>query len=457
MLIEFNVANYRSFRDEVTFSMVASPLKAEGGEPDVRNQFAAPGDISLLTSAAIYGANASGKSNLIAAINFMRNFAINSSSSTEKTGGIDVEPFRLSTQTEAEPSYFEVVFIIEEQHFRYGFEVTPKQVVTEWLHVVPTIRESSLFDFDDDEITLFERERDDIVLGERFEAEGRDLAAKTRPNALFLSVGAQFNGKTAQMVLEWFRSLRVTTGLRPMDQNMRHFTESQLSDEDSDEDIKDFIRQLDLGIKDILIEKVIVPIPDLPSPPDDAPENVRRLYSALGNVQKLLQEAEEFEEMEQSAVRTVHLKMDDEGHPAARDLFYLDRHESEGTKKLFALSGPLTDTLKNGKVLIIDELDARLHPLLTQQIVRLFNDPEKNANGAQLVFTTQDTSLLDYQLLRRDQIWFTEKDHQGASHLYSLVEFKIDNDAPFERDYIQGRYGAIPFLGNIRQVFLEDE
>ena len=133
----------------------------------------------------------------------------------------------------------------------------------------------------------------------------------------------------------------------------------------------------------------------------------------------------------------------------------MDKHESEGTKKLFALSGPLVDTLKYGKVLIIDELDARLHPLLTQQLIKLFNESEKNPKCAQLVFTTQDTNLLDHQHLRRDQIWFAEKDHLGASHLYSLVEFKIDNDAPFERDYIQGRYGAIPYLGRFRQGDLE--
>ena len=457
MLIEFSVANYRSFRDEVTFSMVASPLKAEGGEPDVRNQFAAPGDISLLTSAAIYGANASGKSNLIAAVNFMRSFVIHSSDITDKKGGIDVEPFRLSTESESAPSYFEVVFIVDQKHFRYGFEVTAERVVSEWLHVVPTIPEARLFEREGEEIVLFERDGDLIDLGERFEEEGRLLIGMTRPNALFLSVGAQFNGKIAQDVLEWFRSLEITTGLSPLDQEMRLFTEAQLGNQDSAEGIKTLVKQLDLGIEDILVEKGMISLPELSPLPDDTPKNLREMYSSVENIFKILSKAEEFNQMEQSTVRTAHLKLDDEGHPVATELFYLDRHESEGTKKLFALTGPLVDTLKSGEVLIIDELDARLHPLLTQQIIKLFNDPEKNPNCAQLIFTTQDTNLLDHQLLRRDQIWFTEKDHQGASHLYSLVEFKIDNDALFERDYIQGRYGAIPFLGNIRQVFLEDE
>ena len=144
--------------------------------------------------------------------------------------------------------------------------------------------------------------------------------------------------------------------------------------------------------------------------------------------------------------------MDEKGLPVSLELFDLDKHESEGTKKLFALSGRLVSALKEGEVFIIDELDARLHPVLTREIVNLFNDLGKNSSGAQLVFTTQDTNLLDHHFLRRDQIWFTEKDREGTSHLYSLVEFKIDEDAPFERDYIQGRYGAIPYLGNIREV-----
>ena len=182
--------------------------------------------------------------------------------------------------------------------------------------------------------------------------------------------------------------------------------------------------------------------------PDETPEELRAVLEPFLNL---------VSEQEQTTVRTVHRKVDDEGQPMGAELFYLDRHESEGTKKLFAMSGPLIDTLKSGDVLIIDELDARLHPLLTQEIVRLFNDPAKNPNHAQLVFAIQDTNLLDNQLLRRDQIWFVEKDRQGVSYLYSLAEFKVRNDATYERDYIQGRYGAIPYLGGMRQVLLEQD
>lgn len=433
MLIEFSVSNYRSFKDEVTFSMVASSLKARNAELNENNLFDTHGGVKLLKCAAIYGANASGKSNLIGAIHFMVSFVRRSHISSDPTGGIDVEPFRLSTQTDSEPSSFEIVFVTEGKRYRYGFEVTTERVLAEWLYVAPKVRESRLFERDEDEITL----------GDRFKGEGRDLDEKTRPNALFLSVVAQFDGETAQEVLSWFRSLGIATSLSHLNMGMRKFTESMLGDEESAQAIGSLIKRLDLGIDHLRIEKRV----SSPEPlPKEAPEELR---TALEPFLKLVGE------QEKTTVRTVHRKLDDEGRPDESELFYLDRHESEGTKKLFSLSGPLIDTLKSGDVLIIDELDARLHPLLTREIVRLFNDPVQNRNDAQLVFVVQDTNLLDNQLLRRDQIWFVEKDRQGASYLYSLAEFKVRNDATYEKDYIQGRYGAIPFLGEMRHPLLE--
>ena len=454
MLIEFSVANYRSFRDEATFSMVASSLKAKYPELNEKNLFASQGGVNLLTSAAIYGANASGKSNLIAAINFMRHFVIHSANirENEKKESIEVEPFRLSTITDTEPSFFEIVFIVKERRYRYGFEVTANRVEAEWLYVAPKARESR----------LFEREGDEIILGEKYKAEGRALAERTQPTALFLSVCAQFNGKTAKEVLGWFRSLGIITGLGDLDVGMRMFTESMLRDKDAAKEIAALIRQLDLGIEAIRVEKI--GFPTLPPLPDEVPEEFRKLEeefrkmdTAMESFQKSLSEFVDSKAVDSVAVRTVHRKMGDAGQSEGEELFDLDEQESEGTRKLFALSGPLVDALRRGNVLIIDEMDARLHPLLTREIVRLFNDPEQNRNHAQLVFVTQDTNLLDNQRLRRDQIWFVEKDRQGVSYLYSLVEFKVRNDATYEKDYIQGRYGAIPFLGGMRQVLLEQD
>jgi hypothetical protein len=153
-----------------------------------------------------------------------------------------------------------------------------------------------------------------------------------------------------------------------------------------------------------------------------------------------------------TSIQTIHRKFDGEGNSVSTELFDLDDQESEGTQKVFALAGPLVDTLKNGKVLIIDEFDARIHPLISRAIVELFNSNESNSNNAQLIFMTHDTNLLSNRLFRRDQIWFTEKNRYGATDLYSLAEYKIRNDASFESDYIKGRYGAIPYIGNLNHL-----
>ena len=347
MFIQFSVANYRSFRDEVTFSMLASSLKAKHPELNKKNLFAAHGGVNLLTSAAIYGANASGKSNLIAAMSFMRHFVIHSANVKEEgdAEGIEVEPFRLSTETDTEPSFFEVVFIAKEQRYRYGFEVTAERVEAEWLYVAPKARESK----------LFEREGDKITLGEKFKSEGRDLAERTRPIALFLSVCAQFKGEIAEEVLDWFRSLGITTGLMDRDNSMRRFTERMFRDKDSAKAIDTLLTQLDLGIEAIQVEKMTIPTPNLQPLPDDAPEELRRLHNearkleaALESIQEALGEIADFSSGEREVVRTVHRKVGDGDQSNMEELFDLDEHESEGTKKLFSLSGPLVDTLKRG-------------------------------------------------------------------------------------------------------------
>jgi hypothetical protein len=433
MLIEFSVENFRSFRDLATLSMVAAKLKAKNKTLDENNLFHAPGGSpSLLTSAAIYGANASGKSNLVAAIDFMRRFVLDSTREIKATGAIDIESFRLSTTTVHQPSHFEIVFVLDDQRYRYGFEVTRERVLEEWLFYVPRTREAR----------LFERIEDEVKLGDSFK-EGHDLIGKTRPNALFLSVVAQFNGPIAQQVTEWFRDLRVVSGLQ--DIGIRQYTMQRFLDGEYAPEMLKLIKRLDLGIQDLSVEKSVQ---ILDQELEKAPEELREVI-------RVIRETTPPMGYERIFVRTQHPTFDDGGKMVGYEMFNLDENESEGTRKLFALTGPLIDTLKLGHVLVIDELDARLHPLLTREIVSLFNSRQTNPKHAQLIFTTQDTNLLDNRFLRRDQIWFTEKDRQGATHLYSLAEFKVRNDASFERDYIRGRYGAIPYLGDIRQIVEE--
>jgi len=410
MLIGFSVGNYKSFKETVTLSMVASSITEEDKDLDENNVFQINDKLSLLKSAAIYGANASGKSNLIAAINFMKWFVLNSSKETQVSDAIDIEAFRLSTQTEKEPSFFEIVFLLEDKTFRYGFEVNAQEVVSEWL-----------FQADDsEEKMLFERDFD-YRLGDFPEGEG--ISRKTRSNALFLSVVAQFNGEISGKILLWFsKNLQLISGLQ--DTQYREETLESFENDRHRHDIIEFSKKLDLGIADIQIKKYI------------------SQKTAMFGIYEV-------------GVKTVHRKYNADGKQTAIELFDIETHESEGTNKLFALAGLLLDTLRTGKILLIDELDARLHPLITRELICLFNSNETNPHNAQLIFTTHDTNLLSSKTFRKDQIWFTEKDDKGATDLYSLVEYKVGKNASFERDYIMGKYGGIPFIGNFKELIGE--
>ena len=423
MLIEFSVANYRSFKDKVTFSMVAANIVAKDKHLDEANVFAVDDELKLLKSAAIYGANASGKSNLGQALSFMKWFMVNSSKETQSTEKIGVERFRLSTETEDKPSFFEIVFLIDKKKYRYGFEVNRDRVVSEWLFYVPKQRETKLFG----------RNYNIIKISKTYKADG--IQEKTRHNALFLSVSAQFNVKIAEQILAWLTNkLKIISGLRD-DNHFIDTVQQCLAENKNKEAILCLIKKLDLGIDEVEVQEREITSDILP---DIFPDEFKKLLVKSGGTA--------------TSIRTLHRKFDSQGHHTSMELFSLDEQESEGTKKVFALGGPLFDTLSNGKVLVIDEFDARLHPLISRAIVDLFNSNETNPNNAQFIFMTHDTNLLSNKIFRRDQIWFTEKNRQGATDLYSLAEYNIRNDASFESDYIKGRYGAIPYIMNLNNL-----
>ncbi|MCH8961111.1 MAG: ATP-binding protein [Bacteroidetes bacterium] len=433
MLIEFTVGNYRSFKDPVTFSMVAAKLRARDKALDEHNVFPLTDKISLLKSCAVYGANASGKSNLVHAFRFMRHFVLNSSKDSQADEPISIDPFLLSTETENEPSVFEMVFYVEGKRYRYCFTVDKQKVHSEWLYHA-RVKETNLFN----------RRDGSFELSSAFK-EGKGLPEKTRDNALFLSVVAQFNGEIALTVLRWFRELKIMSGIEDADR--REFTIAGLEDESLGKDIVSFVKRMDLGISDIEVQRASIDRSSIEK------LGLSVLMPVLLGKRMTVGELRELGRRYSSpTVKTLHQVYDDGKTIINQELLDLDTHESEGTKKLFALAGPILKILKEGKTLIIDELDARLHPLLTEAIIRLFNSNETNPNNAQLVFTTHDTNLLTNKLFRRDQIWFTEKDKYGATDLYSLAEFKVRNDASYERDYIAGKYGAIPFIGGLLRL-----
>jgi uncharacterized protein len=421
MLIEFSVGNYKSFKDTVTFSMVAANLTSKNKELDRANIFNYKKSLNLVKTAALYGSNASGKSNFIKAIVFMRNFILNSSKETQVTEEIKVENYQLSTSTENQPSFFEIIFAINDTRYRYGFELDKNSIHSEWLYRAK-----------ERETNLFFRTKEEILPKGIF-AEGKNLETKTRQNALYLSVCAQWNGKISTEVLKWFKDCGIISGLS--DVGYRHYTEKQLEHPDTKSKILDFIREFDFGISELNVKRTSITEDSLPK---GFPEPIQKLLLNQGG--------------DKTTVFTTHKKFNDNNEHVDDVLFDLDQNESDGTQKAFSFSGPLLDVLASGMILFVDELDARFHPIITQAIVQMFHDKRLNPNNAQLIFATHDTNLLDNKFFRRDQVWFVEKNKYGATELYSLVDFRVRNDASFEKDYIAGKYGAIPFLGGLQRL-----
>lgn len=389
------------------------------------------GKHTLLKSVVVYGANASGKSNLMMALAEMRHI-VRSSSRMTSTDEFGVTPFLLNTETVGKPSFFEALFLIDGVRYRYGFELSPEKVHTEWLYQAKATAEKPLFIRDGEAI--------EISAG-RF-PEGRNLESKTRENALFLSVCDQFNGEISKKIMGWFSNGNTISGLSH--ENYRGITFQMLKDPACRPAMVEFLGKLDLGFDEVQVE-------ELEFSPEELPAN---LPLALR-----LQLSAEWKGKKTFHFNTTHVQFSPSGEKVGKMVFNLDVQESSGTRKVFDLLGPFFDTLMTGRLLVVDELDAKLHPLLTNALVGLFNAEETNPHNAQLIFATHDTNLLSYGSFRRDQIYFTEKDREGATVLYSLIEYKeedggtVRKDRSFEKDYVQGRYGAIPYLGDFSKLF----
>ena len=426
MLLELTVSNYRSIRDLTTVSMVTTHLKGMSPEVDARNVHQLPTGQGVLRAAVIYGPNAGGKSNLLDAYRVLRTTALESASHWTASTKIPVEPFLLDARTEDAPTHLEVVFVTSDVQYRYGFLATRTSIVREWLYRRPLgdLRETR----------LFEREGSVFKLARSF-AEGRRLESKTRPNALFLSVCAQFNGAVSSVVVDWVRRspvlyLEFPTGIGDP---LEHYTSRILADPGLSH-LRDRVRHLlltaDIGILDFHCEKQVF-AEHLPS---EMPAALRELILQSGP-------------QDVYDVKTGHASYGADGQRQEDRHLDLHHHESDGTRKLYRMASAIADTLHSGDLLVVDELDARMHPLLTEAIIDLFQNPVQNPKGAQLLFTSYDVGLLDPHRFRRDQIWFAEKDVRGATLVTSLAEFKgVRQDESYRAGYLTGRYGAIPLL-----------
>jgi AAA15 family ATPase/GTPase len=423
MFVEFTVGNFRSFREPVTLSMLASKRKSRNRNVDEGAVFTVRKGLSLLKCATIFGANASGKSNIISAIRFLHDFVISSSKETQIDEEINVSPFKLSTEYSNKPSFFSISFVVGDELFQYSIEVTNQRITSESLksYSFETSRNSQ----------LFKRVDGLIDVGDKF-PEGKGLEKKTRENALFLSVCANFDGAISKAILKWFRSIRVVSGLA--DDSMLRYTSKLLRSSEDKPQVMNFLSGFDLGFDDLLVEELPIKFEGNPSELAPVFNELKKLGDAKGATHLSLS--------------SIHPLFDNEGLASGKVQFSFSADESEGTKKIVAFAGPALDALRKSHVLFIDEFDARLHPHLGRQFIRIFNGRETNSKNAQLIAITHDTNLLNSNILRRDQIWFTEKTLSQASKLTSLIEYKIRNNAVFQKEYDAGRFGAIPFLGD---------
>lgn len=405
-LLQFSVANFRSIYTRRTISFKASSIKDEPRENVVSYDRA-----RYLRTTAIYGANSSGKSNLLMAMGSMR-LMIMESAKLNDGDELKYEPFILSTTSETKPTYYEACFIVNNNRYRYGFEYNATCILAEWLYKSTTKSTK--------ETTLFIRTEDGIGINESVFDEAKGLESRTNKNRLFVSLVSQLSDENSisKEVMSFFRDFNVISGLH--DRGYHNLTKELFLDnsDETNQAIKLF-RDLQLGFEDVVAE-----------------------------VEKIDENKKDIK------IYTKHLIYNKKGK--IKDHFYINMEymESAGTKKLFELTGPIVDTLMGGKVLVIDELDAKMHPLISQHLVNIFNDPQKNNKNAQLIFSTHDTHLLSSAVLRRDQIWFTEKNEREETDVYSIMDIllpdgsKPRSDSNLEKNYILGRYGAIPFIMN---------
>lgn len=431
MILEFSVENFLSFKNLSTLSMVGVKSFKELEEA---NTIKLDRDIKILKSAVIYGNNASGKSNFLNAIGFMKNVVLNSfrdAISDESSRKISLNKFLLSTETEEKPSYFEVVFTCNKRKYRYGFEITEEIITSEWL-----------FYTDSRETPMFTRNNQKIEINKSAFSEGLGLEKRTKENVLFLSLVAQLNGEVSNQIIDWYKNLNLISGIH--DRSYKRYTIDRLkSDKNFLRWLSDFINFLEITKLSTAEEEVEdIDLETLKKKEKD--EEILNFFSSLQKIQS--------KQPRRDRIITWHRKFDKNNILVDSVPFSFDSDESEGTKKLIYLLGPWYDSLKNGRVLVVDELDSRLHSKLTLKLVEYFH--KHNQNNAQLIFAVHDTSILNRDVLRRDQIWFINKDQFGVSNLYSLADFsseKVRKKTAFDKNYLEGKYGALP---NIKEPTL---
>ncbi len=421
MLIEFSVANFKSILARQTLNMAATTL----GALEAENTFVPVADVGLprlLRSTVLYGPNASGKSTLVQALQFVKSQVLNSQKESQAGDAIEVTPFKLSAESRQAASEFEVTFVAQGVRYEYGFCCKRERFTEEWLIAYPLGRAQKWFH------RVFDvKAGKDVYKFNTTFLGGRQRhiwAAETRPNTLFFSKAIQNNNEQLNPAFDWFKSrLRVIDSVQDMSAN---YTKQRCVIEADRKRVLEFLNSADLSIADIQIKESVFSADTLPKGMPAAVKD-EFLKGMLGR---------KFFE-----TRFFHRAVD-----ANEVVEFAEAEESDGTRALFAFAGPWLDVIENERVLVVDELDTSLHPLLVHHLVKRLH----HAGGkAQLIFTTHDTTLLSQKMMRPDQVWFMEKDDKSATRLYPLSDFSPRDNEAIERGYLNGRYGGIPFLKDL--------
>ncbi|MFZ1107389.1 MAG: ATP-binding protein [Rhodomicrobium sp.] len=424
MLLEFTIKNYRSIAQRQKLSMVAE--KAAPG----RNRIATHNSLApyALSSASILGPNASGKTNLVRAFQFFQNFVLSSAKDRTEGEEIEITPFKLKPDFRTQPSEFEIKFVTKNYFYQYGFSIDRNRVWGEWLFSRPSspgVRMRELFqrEYDKDTGTYDWQVNENFVKGER-----ETWKSATRDNALFLSTAILLNSRSLIEPYQWIRDgiryIRSPEGLSG------NFSAKKCMDESYKNQIVEFLKSTDLGVRDIAVKEEEATFPE-----------IEKIFT-----EDVINYIKTNRSMKKYEVSTIH--SDSDGDNVEFSL----NDESAGTIVLFNLASPFLDVLSYGRTLIVDELDSSLHPHALRHLVELFNRPETNKNGAQLIFTTHDATILAGGVLNRDQIWLIERGKHGGTHLFPLSDFSIREGAAYERSYLSGKFGALPKIRDFGRV-----
>ena len=411
MILEFSVTNYLSFKDRVTFSMIGNSSN------ELSNNYVVINDKKVMKTSAIYGANASGKTNLFKILSSVV-FMLKTSNNIDINSKLPLVPFKFDNECCKKPSEFEIKFLIDNVRYVYGFIADRDKIYEEYLYYYPNGRETKIFDRVNVDKYSFAW-KDEKVL--------KEIETKNAPNKFFLATATNWNFEKTKPVYDFLTNdICIFTNLEEL-KNMA----LSMYDNETD-DLKsftiDFLKKTDLNIEDYIVSKIDIPHELLSNFPEFMSKSITnpKAYQILFK------------------------------HKGSNNYLSLDE-ESLGTQVVFSFIPFIADTLKNRKVLVIDELDKSLHPFLVQYIVEIFNDIDVNKSGSQLIFNTHDTNLLNLNILRRDQIWFTEKNNDnGVSDLYPLSDFSVRKQENVEKGYLLGRYGAVPFITNDFNLWEEE-